>query len=284
MHHSASITCRTIGSACATRSAAWSTRCRSTTAARAAPTPAALPEFVAAGCRRSHKRDLRRGFPKSLVRDSLRSQGRDGRRAGRDHRHLRHHRESAAGAVGVDVVGSAGARGDAPQRARRARPWTASFREAVLTTPVCGGATCHIGNLTRARAHHRRHAVPEPGRRSDALERRPSWSAWSPSGTSCAPTASRPIRRTWRRSAATSRARGSELHSPAFVTLTYEQTTRAHRRAIGRAARRRRSTRSTAPPRPACCSWSATPGGCTTTRATRTSSSSTLGGGSGAWW
>jgi hypothetical protein len=32
---------------------------------------------------------------------------------------------------------------------RVAETMQASFKEAVLTTPVCGGSTCHIGTLTR---------------------------------------------------------------------------------------------------------------------------------------
>ena len=59
------------------------------------------------------KRELRKGFPKSLVRRASRSARRDAGRASDAARHLGHHGRPPAGDLGMVVVGPAGARSDA---------------------------------------------------------------------------------------------------------------------------------------------------------------------------
>src|SRR5947209_5504868 len=99
------------------------------------------------------KRDLRRGFPKALVRKQYDLKA-----------------EMARGAV--EIIATSGTTENRLQvlwewywwdpqerEAMRLNRRVAelmpaggagpSFREAVLTTPVCGGATCHVGFLSR---------------------------------------------------------------------------------------------------------------------------------------
>ncbi|MGZ3407780.1 MAG: hypothetical protein ACXVAN_15120, partial [Polyangia bacterium] len=94
------------------------------------------------------KRELRRGFPKSMVRKSC--DLKDAMQRGL-----------------VEIIATSGTTENRLQvlwewswwdpqereamrlNARVAETMQASFKEAVLTTPVCGGSTCHIGTLSR---------------------------------------------------------------------------------------------------------------------------------------
>jgi phenylacetate-coenzyme A ligase PaaK-like adenylate-forming protein len=178
------------------------------------------------------KRDLRRGFPKSLVRNGCDLKA-----------------EMAAGKV--EIIATSGTTDDRLQvlwewvwwdpqereamrlNARVRETMRESFREAVLTTPVCGGSVCHIGNLSREERtidgmlFLNQTADPTHFTAVELDRMAAEWNDLRPDGVEADPAYL----------AALSRhvfVRGGRLHSPAFVTLTYEQATRAHRRAIGR--------------------------------------------------
>ena len=180
------------------------------------------------------KRDLRQGFPKSLVRRSQ-----DLHAAMQDEQ--------------VTLLATSGTTADRLQviwewswwdpqereamrlNARVARSLgSAGYREAVLTSPACGAGTCHVGSLP----------MPErvvdgilflneegdPTHWSDADYDRmfKEWAAYAPRGVEADPAYLALLVRA-------ARKRGVRLPSPEFVTLTYETTTRAMRRDIGRA-------------------------------------------------
>ena len=118
------------------------------------------------------------------------------------------------------------------RRIAEAMPAGASgFKEAVLTTPVCGGATCHVGDLSRAERTIDGmlflNQVADPTHWGAAeLERMVAeWNELRPDGVETDPAYLAALCRHVTRS-------GARLHAPAFVTLTYEQWTRAHKRAI----------------------------------------------------
>jgi phenylacetate-CoA ligase len=182
-----------------------------------------------------HKRDLRRGFPKSLVRRScdLKQAMQDGR---------------------VEIIATSGTTENRLQVLWEWSWWDpqereamrlnariagvmapdAAFREAVLTTPVCGGATCHIG--TRSREERtvdgmlflNQVADPSLWNEGELGRMVAEWNELRPDGVEADPQYLAALCR-W----ATSQ--GIALHAPAFVTLTYEQATRAALRAIRRA-------------------------------------------------
>jgi phenylacetate-CoA ligase len=181
------------------------------------------------------KRDLRRGFPKSLVR--------------------RQHDLKAEMQKGlVEIISTSGTTENRLQvlwewswwdpQEREAMRLNArisdvmapgrEFREAVLTTPVCGGATCHIGNLSRLERTVDGmlflNQVPDPSHWSPSeLERMvDEWNDLRPDGVETDPAYLAALCR-W------ALAQGKTLHSPGFITLTYELSTRAHRRAIAQA-------------------------------------------------
>jgi phenylacetate-coenzyme A ligase PaaK-like adenylate-forming protein len=176
------------------------------------------------------KRDLRRGFPKALVRKRC---------------DLKQAMERGL----VEIIATSGttenrlqvlwetAWWDPQEReAMRLNGTVAAamcdgFREAVLTTPVCGGSTCHIGTLTQ---NERTidgmlflNQVADPTLWSDAeLERMVSeWNELGPHGVEADPQYLAALCRY-------AVAYAIKLHPPAFSTLTYEQTTRAALRAI----------------------------------------------------
>jgi phenylacetate-coenzyme A ligase PaaK-like adenylate-forming protein len=181
------------------------------------------------------KRDLRRGFPKSLVRRQFDLKA-----------------EMQKGLV--EIIATSGTTENRLQvlwewtwwdpqereamrlNARVAEVMTPGreFKEAVLTTPVCGGATCHIGNLSRLERTVDGmlflNQVPDPSHWSPAeLERMVSeWNDLRPDGVETDPAYLAALCR-W------AHANGRSMHSPGFVTSTYELTTRAHRRAIEQA-------------------------------------------------
>jgi phenylacetate-CoA ligase len=178
------------------------------------------------------KRDLRRGFPKSLVRGST---------------DLKTSLESGV----VEIIATSGTTDNRLQvlwewswwdpqereamrlNGRVAAAMAADFREAVLTTPVCGGAVCHIGNLSREERTVDGmlflNQVADPSHWSaPELDRMVAeWNELAPDGVEADPAYLAALCRHVT-------ARGGRLHAPSFVTLTYEQCTRAHRRAIGR--------------------------------------------------
>jgi phenylacetate-CoA ligase len=184
------------------------------------------------------KRDLRRGFPKSLVRKvhDLKE-------------------EMARGAV--EIIATSGTTEDRLQvlwewtwwdpqereamrynrviaEAMPADPLARSgFREAVLTTPVCGGSTCHVGNLPLSERtidgmlFLNQVADPTHWNRSELDRMVGEWNDLRPDGVEADPAYLAALCRH-------AQATGIAMHSPKFVTLTYELPTRGHRRAIGR--------------------------------------------------
>jgi len=200
-------------------------------------TPAAMSAWLSS-LPTVKKRDLRRGFPKSMVR---RSQD----------------LKQSMAAAQVEIIATSGTSQDRLQilwewtwwdpQEREAMclskqiadhmPLLASdrtaFREAVLTTPVCGGATCHIGNLSRAERtvdgmlFLNQVADPSHWRAAELDRMVAEWNELEPHGVEADPAYLAALARHVT-------ATGGKLHAPAYVTLTYEQITRAARRAIGR--------------------------------------------------
>ncbi|MCU1283510.1 MAG: hypothetical protein JWM53_7056 [bacterium] len=176
------------------------------------------------------KRELRRGFPKSMVRKSC---------------DLKEAMQKGL----VEIIATSGTTENRLQvlwewtwwdpqereamrlNARVAETMKASFREAVLTTPVCGGSTCHIGTLTRQERTVDGmlflNQVADPTLWNDGeLERMVAeWNDLRPDGVESDPQYLAALCRY-------ASAHGKKLHEPAFVTLTYEQTTRASVRAM----------------------------------------------------
>jgi phenylacetate-CoA ligase len=176
------------------------------------------------------KRELRRGFPKSMVRKSC--DLKDAMQKGL-----------------VEIIATSGTTENRLQvlwewswwdpqereamrlNARVAETMQASFKEAVLTTPVCGGSTCHIGTLSRQERTVDGmlflNQVADPTLWNDGeLERMVAeWNDLRPDGVESDPQYLAALCR-W------AMARGIKMHEPAFVTLTYEQTTRAAVRAM----------------------------------------------------
>ncbi len=180
------------------------------------------------------KPELRRGFPRSLVRRSC-----DLKRA------------LAAGEV--EILATSGTtenrlqvlwegswwdpqereamRLNASVAAALARP---GFREAVLCTPVCGGATCHVGTLSPAERtidgmlFLNQQPDPTHWPTSELDRMLGEWNDLAPDGVEADPAYLAALCRHAVRTRQT-------LHTPAYVALTYEQITRAHRRAIAAA-------------------------------------------------
>jgi phenylacetate-CoA ligase len=180
------------------------------------------------------KRELRRGFPKSLVRANQ-----DLSAAMRDER--------------VTLLATSGTTADRLQviwewswwdpqereamrlNARIAAAMArAEWREAVLTTPACGAGTCHFGSQTPAERSidgmlfFNESADPThwtDGERERMLR---EWREFAPLGVEADPAYLAIIARD-------ALQRGVRLPSPEFITLTYETTTAAMRRDIARA-------------------------------------------------
>lgn len=176
------------------------------------------------------KRDLRRGFPKSLVRKSC-----DLKDA--MHKGL------------VEIIATSGTTENRLQvlwewswwdpQEREAMRLNArvdeimrdSFREAVLTTPVCGGSTCHIGTLSREERTIDGmlflNQVADPTLWNDGELARmiAEWNDLRPDGVESDPQYLAALCRH-------AQAQKLAMHAPGFVTLTYEQTTRAALRAM----------------------------------------------------
>jgi len=110
----------------------------------------------------------------------------------------------------------------------------ADFREAVLTTPACGAGTCHFGTQTMAERSIDGmlffNESDDPTHWNDRdLERMlREWREFAPRGVEADPAYLALIARA-------ALKRGVQLPPPEFVTLTYETTTRAMLRDIARA-------------------------------------------------
>lgn len=110
----------------------------------------------------------------------------------------------------------------------------ADFREAVLTTPACGGGTCHLGSQTSAERSIdgmlflNESADPTHWSERDVLRMLDEWRAYAPLGVEADPAYLAILARAALR-------RGITLPQPEFITLTYETTTRAMRRDIAKA-------------------------------------------------
>ena len=180
------------------------------------------------------KRELRRGFPKALVR------------AHQDlHAALRDER--------VTLLATSGTTADRLQVIWEWSWWdpqereamrlnaliarsmsSAEYREAVLTTPACGAGTCHFGSQTPAERSidgilfFNESADPTHWTDGECERMLREWCEFVPRGVEADPAYLAIIAR-----AALKRGRG--VPSPEFITLTYETTTRAMRRDIGRA-------------------------------------------------
>jgi len=180
------------------------------------------------------KRELRRGFPKSLVRE---------------HQDL----GAAMRAEIVTLLATSGTTADRLQviwewswwdpQEREAMRLNAriaaamgsrDYREAVLTTPACGAGTCHFGSQTAAERSidgilfFNESADPTHWTANDAERMLREWREFAPRGVEADPAYLAIIARE-------AIARGTKLPPPQFITLTYETTTRAMRRDIARA-------------------------------------------------
>jgi phenylacetate-coenzyme A ligase PaaK-like adenylate-forming protein len=181
------------------------------------------------------KRDLRRGFPKNLVRKQLDLKA-----------------EMARGVV--EIIATSGTTENRLQVLWEWAWWDpqeregmrlnrriaevmapgAQFREAVLTTPVCGGATCHVGFLSREERtidgmlFLNQVADPTHWNPSELDRMLAEWNALAPDGVEADPAYLAALCRHATRA-------NVRMHSPGFVTLTYELPTRGHKRAIAAA-------------------------------------------------
>jgi phenylacetate-CoA ligase len=105
------------------------------------------------------------------------------------------------------------------------------FREAVLTTPACGAGTCHFGSQTMAERSidgmlfFNESEDPTHWTEQDLERMLREWREFAPLGVEADPAYLALIARA-------ALKRGVRLPSPEFVTLTYETTTRAMRRDI----------------------------------------------------
>jgi phenylacetate-coenzyme A ligase PaaK-like adenylate-forming protein len=202
-------------------------------AGRPAPPASDDPEAIAAwlaALPTVAKRDLRRGFPKSMVRKSC--DLKDAMQKGL-----------------VEIIATSGTTENRLQvlwewswwdpqereamrlNARVAEVMQADFREAVLTTPVCGGSTCHIGTLSREERTIDGmlflNQVADPTHWNDGELGRmlDEWNDLRAGGVESDPQYLAALCRH-------ATQQGVKMHAPAFVTLTYEQTTRGALRAM----------------------------------------------------
>ena len=110
----------------------------------------------------------------------------------------------------------------------------AEYREAVLTTPACGAGTCHFGSQTAAERNidgilfFNESADPTHWTDSECERMLREWCDFAPRGVEADPAYLAIIARA-------ALKRRVRLPSPEFITLTYETTTQAMRRDIGRA-------------------------------------------------
>jgi phenylacetate-CoA ligase len=108
------------------------------------------------------------------------------------------------------------------------------YREAVLTTPACGAGTCHFGAQTAAERtidgilFLNESADPTHWTIAECARMLAEWREFAPRGVEADPAYLAIIARA-------ALASGVRLPAPEFITLTYETTTRAMRRDIDRA-------------------------------------------------
>jgi len=180
------------------------------------------------------KRELRKGFPKSLVR-----RDQDLHAAMRDEL--------------VTLLATSGTTADRLQviwewswwdpQEREAMRLNAriaqsmerpEYREAVLTTPACGGGACHFGTRTAAERNidgmlfFNESDDPTHWTEKDCERMLREWTEFGPRGVEADPAYLAIVARG-------AVKRGLRLPAPDFITLTYETTTRAMRRDIARA-------------------------------------------------
>jgi phenylacetate-CoA ligase len=180
------------------------------------------------------KRELRKGFPKSLVR-----RDQDLHAAMLDER--------------VTLLATSGTTADRlqviwewswwdPQEREAMRLNSliaqsmqhAEYREAVLTTPACGGGACHFGTRTAAERSidgmlfFNESEDPTHWTDKDCERMLREWCEFAPRGVEADPAYLAIVARA-------AMKRGVRLPPPEFITLTYETTTRAMRRDIARA-------------------------------------------------
>jgi phenylacetate-coenzyme A ligase PaaK-like adenylate-forming protein len=203
---------------------------------RAAPPPtdpAELDEWRAA-IPPVGKRELRRGFPQALVRA---------------HQNL-------AEAIRSGQVTLLATSGTTAERLQVIWEWSwwdpqereamrlngliarslagADYREAVLTTPACGAGTCHAGSQSMAERSIdgilflNESVDPTHWAEHDVARMLEEWTRFAPRGVEADPAYLAIIARA-------ALARGARPPPPDFITLTYETTTRAMLRDIGRA-------------------------------------------------
>jgi phenylacetate-CoA ligase len=179
------------------------------------------------------KRELRRGFPKSLVRKTQ-------------------DLNAAMQAEQVTLLATSGTTADRLQviwewswwdpqereamrlnariRAAMARD---GYREAVLTTPACGGGTCHIGDQSLAERTIDGmvffNQTPDPSywTAAECERMQREWQDFAPRAVEADPAYLALFCRDVAK-------RGGALSAPEFVSLTYETTTQALRRDIAR--------------------------------------------------
>jgi phenylacetate-CoA ligase len=188
-----------------------------------------LSELPAVG-----KRDLRSGFPRSLLRAD----------------------QDLSAAMRAELVTLLATSGTTTDRLQVIWEWSwwdpqereamrlnaliarsmarADFREAVLTTPACGAGACHFGGQTAAERSidgilfFNENADPTHWSERERERMLAEWREFAPHGVEADPAYLAILARA-------ARERGFELPAADFITLTYETTTRAMRRDIANA-------------------------------------------------
>jgi phenylacetate-coenzyme A ligase PaaK-like adenylate-forming protein len=180
------------------------------------------------------KRDLRKGFPRSLVRQS------QNLHAAMQEQQVTLLATSGTTADRLQVIWEWSWWDPQEREAMRlnatiARSMRAAeYREAVLTTPACGGGICHFGSQTAEERNidgmlfFNESADPTHWTEQECDRMLREWDDFAPRGVEADPAYLAIISRK-------AAKRGVRMSAPEFVTLTYETTTRAMQRDIGRA-------------------------------------------------
>jgi phenylacetate-CoA ligase len=180
------------------------------------------------------KRDLRKGFPKSLVRQN------QDLHAAMQEQQVTLLATSGTTADRLQVIWEWSWWDPQEREAMRLNARIAKsmgrteFREAVLTTPACGAGVCHFGSQTMAERSIdgmlflNESADPTHWTDQDCERMLREWSEFAPRGVEADPAYLAVIARA-------ALKRGVRLPPPEFITLTYETTTRAMRRDIAKA-------------------------------------------------
>src|SRR5262245_52890859 len=180
------------------------------------------------------KRDLRKGFPKSLLRQN------QDLHAARQEQQVTLLATSGTTADRLQVIWEWSWWDPQEREAMRLNARIAKsmgrseFREAVLTTPECGAGVCHFGSQTMAERSIdgmlflNESADPTHWTDQDCERMLREWGEFAPRGVEADPAYLAVIARA-------ALKRGVRLPPPEFITLTYETTTRAMRRDIAKA-------------------------------------------------